>query len=107
MQQINEGISLGGPRFTEEKETEVVARPSILLTVLRLHINKVMHGRVQRRLFPLTTTGLRDEPFLMFSSTEFIQGGLSIFNLYVALSCSSGRETIRLLRDKLFKEALT
>ncbi|KAJ7187077.1 hypothetical protein C8R46DRAFT_880272 [Mycena filopes] len=26
-------------------------------------------------------------------------GGLSLFNLYVALSRSSGRETIRLLRD--------
>jgi hypothetical protein len=35
-------------------------------------------------------------------------GGLSLFNLYVALSCSAGRSTIRLLRDfdeKVFEKA--
>lgn len=31
--------------------------------------------------------------------TQSFSGGLSLFNLYVALSRSSGRETIRLLRD--------
>ncbi|KAJ6506468.1 hypothetical protein DFH09DRAFT_943276, partial [Mycena vulgaris] len=34
-------------------------------------------------------------------------GGLSLFNLYVVLSRSSGRDTIRLLRDlddKMFKQ---
>ena len=32
-------------------------------------------------------------------------GKLSLFNLYVALSRSSGRETIRLLDDEIFLEA--
>ena len=37
-----------------------------------------------------------------------VEGGLSLFNLYVALSRSSGRSTIRLLRDfdvKVFQAA--
>ena len=38
-------------------------------------------------------------PFVMVDIATPLTGGLSIFNLYVALSRSSGRLTIRLLRD--------
>ena len=38
-------------------------------------------------------------PFVMVDIATLPTGGLSLFNLYVALSRSSGRSTIRLLRD--------
>ena len=38
-------------------------------------------------------------PFVMVDIATPLTGGLSLFNLYVALSRSSGRSTIRLLQD--------
>ncbi|KAJ7130996.1 hypothetical protein C8R44DRAFT_698999 [Mycena epipterygia] len=38
-------------------------------------------------------------PYVLVDIATPPTGGLSLFNLYVALSRSSGRETIRLLRD--------
>lgn len=46
-----------------------------------------MTRRVKRLRYPMTC------------AYAFTDGGLNLFNLYVALSRSSGRETIRLLRD--------
>lgn len=38
-------------------------------------------------------------PYVIIDIVKPPSGGLSLFNLYVALSRSSGRSTIRLLRD--------
>ena len=38
-------------------------------------------------------------PFIMVDIATLLTGGLSLFNLYVALSRSSGRSTIQLLQD--------
>lgn len=38
-------------------------------------------------------------PYVIVDIAKLPTGGLTLFNLYVALSQSSGRHTIRLLRD--------
>ena len=62
---------------------------------------------VQRRQLPLTAayafTDYRSQGqtilYVLVDIASPPSGSLSLFNLYVALSRSSGRETIRLLRD--------
>jgi ATP-dependent exoDNAse (exonuclease V) alpha subunit len=47
-------------------------------------------------------------PYVIIDITKPPTGALGLFNLYVALSRSSGRESIRLLRDfddELFKKS--
>lgn len=68
---------------------------------------KMVQRTVQRKQFPVTAayafTDYRAQgqtiPFVLVDIASPPTGGLSLFNLYVALSRSSGRETIRLLRD--------
>ena len=68
---------------------------------------------VQRRQFPLTAGYAFTDYRLQGQTIMYVlvdiasppSGGLSLFNLYVALSHSSGQKTIRLLRnfdDQLF-----
>lgn len=62
---------------------------------------------VKRRQFPMTNayafTDYRAQgqtiPYVIVDIAKPPSGALNLFNLYVALSRSSGRETIRLLRD--------
>ena len=64
---------------------------------------------VQRKQLPLTAAYTFTDYCLQGQTILYVivdiaspprpSGGLSLFNLYVALSRSSGRETIRLLRD--------
>jgi len=63
---------------------------------------------MKRRQFPALTpayafTNYRSQgqtiPHVIIDITTPHTGGLNLFNLYVALSCSSGRSTIRLLRE--------
>jgi ATP-dependent exoDNAse (exonuclease V) alpha subunit len=70
--------------------------------------NKKMITRsVKRRQFPMTAaytfTDYRSQGqtilLVLVDIASPPNGGLSLFNLYVALSRSSGRSTIRLLRD--------
>ena len=66
---------------------------------------KYVKRSVSRRQFPMTPaytfTDYRSQgqtiPFVMVDIATPPTGGLSLFNLYVALSRSSGRSTIRLL----------
>ena len=81
-----------------------------VLTNYRIKVpvnGKMIQRTVQRKQFPLTAayafTDYRSQGQTIFYVLVDIAspptGGLSLFNLYVALSRSSGRETIRLLRD--------
>ncbi|KIL62905.1 hypothetical protein M378DRAFT_46886, partial [Amanita muscaria Koide BX008] len=76
---------------------------------------KWVQRTVQRRQFPITAayafTDYRSQgqtlPFVLVDIASPPYGSLNLFNLYVALSRSSGRETIRLLRDfdpRLFRQ---
>lgn len=73
---------------------------------------KAVSRTVRRRQFPVTAaygfTDYRSQgqtlPYVLVDIASPPQGALSLFNLYVALSRSSGRSTIRLLRD--FKDQL-
>ncbi|KAJ6518284.1 hypothetical protein C8R47DRAFT_1031670 [Mycena vitilis] len=68
---------------------------------------QVAQKTVQRVQFPLTAayafTDYRSQgqtiPYVIADIATPPHSSLSLFNLYVALSRSSGRETIRLLRD--------
>ncbi|THG92702.1 hypothetical protein EW026_g8293 [Hermanssonia centrifuga] len=71
---------------------------------------------VHRRQFPITPayafTDYRSQgqtlPYVIVDIASPPTGTLSLFNLYVALSRSSGRDTIRILRDfddKLFRQS--
>jgi ATP-dependent exoDNAse (exonuclease V) alpha subunit len=69
--------------------------------------DKYIMRTVQRRQFPITAaygfTDYRSQGqtlrYIIVDIARPPSGGLDLFNLYVALSRSSGRETIRLLRD--------
>jgi hypothetical protein len=69
--------------------------------------NKIITRTVTRRQFPMTAaysfTDYRSQgqtlPFVIVDIGRTPTGTLTLFNLYVALSRSSGRSTIRLLRD--------
>ncbi|KAJ6615480.1 hypothetical protein B0H10DRAFT_63413 [Mycena sp. CBHHK59/15] len=71
-----------------------------------------MQRTIRRRQFPMTAayafTNYRSQgqtiPFLLVDIATSPSGTLSLFNLYVALSRSSGRATVRLLRN--FDDAL-
>jgi len=76
------------------------------------------HHTVKRRQLPVTAaytfTDYRSQgqtiPHVIVDIATPPTGGLNLFNLYVALSRSSGRSTIRLLRsfdDKLFQASHT
>lgn len=73
---------------------------------------KITQRTIRRRQFPMTAayafTDYRSQgqtiPFVLVDIGTPPTGTLSLFNLYVALSRSSGRESIRLLRD--FDDAL-
>lgn len=66
-----------------------------------------MTHTVQRRQYPImaayafTDYCLQGQtlPYIVVDITKPPTGGLTLFNLYVTLSQSSGRKTIRLLRD--------
>ena len=68
---------------------------------------KYITRSVRRRQYPMTAaygfTDYRSQgqtlPYVIVDIAKPPSGGLDLFNLYVALSRSSGRETIRLLRD--------
>ncbi|TFY81855.1 hypothetical protein EWM64_g2158 [Hericium alpestre] len=70
-------------------------------------LTKANTRRVRRRQFPMTAayafTDYRSQgqtiPHVIVDIASPPSGKLSLFNLYVALSRSSGRDTIRLLRD--------
>jgi hypothetical protein len=75
---------------------------------------KYVTRSVCHRQFPMTVayafTDYRSQgqtlPYVIIDITKPPTGALDLFNLYVALSRSSGRESIRLLRDfddELFK----
>ncbi|THG94081.1 hypothetical protein EW026_g7317 [Hermanssonia centrifuga] len=77
---------------------------------------KSIKRTVHRRQFPITPayafTDYRSQgqtlPYVIVDIASPPTGTLSLFNLYVALSRSSGRDTIRLLRDfddQLFRQA--
>ena len=77
---------------------------------------KLVKRTVTRRQYPMTAayafTDYRAQgqtiPYVIIDIATPPNGGLTLFNLYVALSRSSGRSTIRLLRDfddNLFKQA--
>ena len=75
---------------------------------IKISVNgKMIQRTVERRQFPLTAayafTDYRSQGqtiiYVIVDIASPPSGGLSLFNLYVALSRSSGRETIRLLRD--------
>ena len=75
---------------------------------IKIDVNgKTVQRTVQRRQFPLTAayafTDYRSQgqtiPYVIVDIASPPSGNLSLFNLYVALSRSSGRDTIRLLRD--------
>ncbi|KAF8076845.1 hypothetical protein FPV67DRAFT_1472856 [Lyophyllum atratum] len=81
---------------------------------MQTHEGKTTQKTVRRRQFPLTAayafTDYRSQgqtlPYVLIDIASPPTGTLTLFNLYVALSRSSGRETIRLLRDfsdNLFK----
>ncbi|KIL55962.1 hypothetical protein M378DRAFT_113643 [Amanita muscaria Koide BX008] len=76
---------------------------------------KWLQRTVKRRQFPVTAayafTDYRSQgqtlPYVIVDIASPPFGSLNLFNLYVALSRSSGRETIRLLRDfdpQLFRQ---
>ena len=83
-----------------------VATTSMKISI-RVHGGKTLECTVWRRQFPITAsyafTIYRSQgqtlPYVIVDITKPPTGGLTLFNLYVALSCSSGRSTIRLLRD--------
>ena len=77
---------------------------------------KTIRRTVKRRQFPVTPayafTDYRAQgqtiPYVIVDIATPPTGGLNLFNLYVALSRSSGRSSIRLLRDfdsKVFQAA--
>ncbi|PSS08934.1 hypothetical protein PHLCEN_2v3424, partial [Hermanssonia centrifuga] len=83
---------------------------------LGTHAGKEIKRTVRRRQYPITPayafTDYRAQgqtlPYVVVDIATPPSGTLSLFNLYVALSRSSGRQTIRLLRDfdeKLFMQA--
>jgi hypothetical protein len=54
------------------------------------------------------TEGSTATPYVIIDITKPPTGALDLFNLYVALSCSSGRESIQMLwdfDDELFKKS--
>jgi ATP-dependent exoDNAse (exonuclease V) alpha subunit len=80
---------------------------------VRTSNSKYTTRSVRRRQFPMTAaygfTDYRSQgqtlPYVIIDIASPPTGGLDLFNLYVALSRSSGRSSIRLLRDfedKLF-----
>ncbi|TFK91367.1 hypothetical protein K466DRAFT_458945, partial [Polyporus arcularius HHB13444] len=82
-----------------------------LKTTMQIEIERVdgsaLKRSVTRRQFPITPayafTDYRSQgqtiPSVLVDLKSPPSGKLSLFNLYVALSRSSGRGTIRLLRD--------
>ena len=87
---------------------------------MQIHVpeidGKMSRRPVKRRQFPLTLayafTDYRSRgqtiPYVIVDIANPPTGGLSLFNLYVALSRSSGMSTIRVLRDfgpKVFQAA--
>ncbi|KIL56472.1 hypothetical protein M378DRAFT_89244 [Amanita muscaria Koide BX008] len=82
------------------------AKYSMQLQVMTAEGNWVRRT-VQRKQYPITAayafTDYRSQgqtlPYVIVDIASPPYGSLSLFNLYVALSRSSGRATIRLLRD--------
>ena len=74
---------------------------------VRMQDGKKIRRTVKRRQFPVTAayafTDYRSQgqtiTYVIVDIASPPQGTLSLFNLYVALSRSSGRDTIRILRD--------
>ncbi|HEV7737986.1 MAG TPA: hypothetical protein VGO47_11520 [Chlamydiales bacterium] len=80
---------------------------STMKIIMRTAAGKVVHRTVKRRQFPMCAAyGFTDYraqgqtvPYILIDIKTPPTGGLSLYNLYVSLSRSSGRDTIRLLRD--------
>ncbi len=110
-------VKLNRTRATQLQglETSVVPIEARLQT-FRINVpskgKKLLTRTVHRRQYPVTAaygfTDYRSQgqtlPYVLVDIASPPQGKLSLFNLYVALSRSSGRSTIRLLRD--FKDDL-
>lgn len=83
-----------------------VATTSMKISI-RVRGGKTVTRTVRRRQYPITAayafTDYRSQgqtlPYVVVDIAKPPTGGLTLFNLYVALSRSSGRKTIRLLRD--------
>ena len=83
-----------------------VATTSMKISI-QVRGGKTVERTVRRRQFPITPayafTDYRSQgqtlPYVIVDIAKPPTGGLTLFNLYVALSRSSGRNTIRLLRD--------
>ena len=99
---------------------ESVIPVEVATTTMKIKVEteagRVVTRTVQRRQFPITAayafTDYRSQgqriPYVLVDIASPPSGTLDLFNLYVALSRSSGRETIRLLRDfdeDLFKQS--
>ena len=105
-------VKLGRTRARKLEGLEECVIP-IEPTSTKYHINVLMEDRkkgrrtFERRQFPITAayafTDYRSQgqtlPYVFVDIATPPTGTLSLFNLYVALSRSSGRDTIRLLRD--------
>ncbi|PSS19942.1 hypothetical protein PHLCEN_2v3115 [Hermanssonia centrifuga] len=92
-------------------EGVIPVQPMASTMRIKLNINpktgKGIQRTVHRRQYPITPayafTDYRAQgqtlPYVLVDIASPPTGGLNLFNVYVALSRSSGRETIRLLRD--------
>ena len=99
-------------------EAVIPVEPTTITTKISLpvHNGKVVTRTVRRRQYPITAayafTDYRSQgqtlPHVIIDIASPPTGTLTLFNLYVALSRSSGRDSIRLLRDfdeNLFKRS--
>jgi hypothetical protein len=114
-------VKLNRTRATQLKDLEESVIPvEPMARTFRINCNtregKTMTRTVRRHQFPMTAAyGFTDYraqgqtiPSVIVDIATPPTGALTLFNLYVALSRSSGRSTIRLLRDfedKLFHKA--
>ena len=104
-------------RYLSSSGTRFLGWGSVWFRMIQQDKGHTMQKTVRRRQFPVTAayafTDYRSQlegqtpslPYLIIDITSPPTGTLSLFNLYVALSRSSGRASIRLLRnfdDKLF-----
>lgn len=99
-------------------EAVIPVEPTTITTKISLPVRngKVVTRTVRRRKYPITAaytfTDYRSQgqtlPHVIIDIASPPTGTLTLFNLYVALSRSSGRDSIRLLRDfdeNLFKRS--
>jgi hypothetical protein len=91
----------------EDAVIPVEVETSSMKISIRVRGGKTVERTVRRRQYPVTAaysfTDYRSQgqtiPYVIVDIAKPPSGTLTLFNLYVALSRSSGRDTIRLLRD--------